>query len=51
MELGPSSVSANCAVTQDLSRVLWNTKGGYHARKSNTLFHILSKINPDSITQ
>jgi hypothetical protein len=38
---------SNCAATQELLSILWNSKVHYHVYESPLLFPILSQINPD----
>jgi hypothetical protein len=46
MELRPSWEAANCAATQELPSILWNTKFHCCVHKSAPLIHILSQMNP-----
>jgi hypothetical protein len=45
MELSPSREVANCAATQELPSILWNTKAHYRVHKSTPLVPSPSMIN------
>jgi hypothetical protein len=50
MELSPCWTAASCAPTQELSKILWNSKVYYRLHKSHLLVPTLSHINSVDIT-